>query len=156
MLARTAVGQSLRLFGSIEHEVMEDVVLNKAIDSSSLQYAIIAGPRTENGPERLVIEYANEESLSDLIAAPSILAAGFASREDALASSRTFTAGGVTEKYRQTLDLGKRRYEMSSTLRRVTRFLTTSYSEAAIAAAVLFSSRRLVSTIIRMALGCSA
>ena len=122
-------------------------MLNKAIDSSGVQYAIIAGPRTETGPERLVIEYANKESLSDLIAAPSILAAGFASREDALASSRTFMAGGVAERYRQRLNLGNRR---------VTRFLTASYNHVAITAAVLFSSRRLVSTIIRMALGCSA
>ena len=125
---------------------MEDVV-DKAIDCSSVHYAIIAGPRTETGPERLVIEYANKESLSDLIAAPSILAAGFATREDAVASSRTFTAGGVADKYRQRLNLGNRR---------VIRFLAASYNHVAITAAVLFSSRRLVSTIIRMALGCSA
>lgn len=144
-------------------------MVNQAVDSSSVQYAIIAGLRTETGPERLVIEYTNEESLSDLIAAPSIIAAGFASREDAVASSRApmalpvsyrqvppAIAGEDTERYRQTLKRTDRRGKMSSTLRRLARFLTASYSDAAITAAFIFSSRSLVSMIIRMALGCSA
>lgn len=63
-------------------------MLNEKVNSSGVQYAVIAGPRTEAGPERFVIAYSNEESLRDLIAAPSIIAIGFSSREHALASSR--------------------------------------------------------------------
>lgn len=144
-------------------------MVNEAIDSSSVQYAIIAGLRTESGAERVVIEYTNKGSLNDLIAAPSIIAAGFASREDAVASSRVPMPPAVcyrrapqaiasegSERYRQTLNRAKRRNEVNSTLRRVTRFFTASLSDAAIAAAVIFSSRNLVSAVIRMALGSSA
>src|SRR6201988_870221 len=68
--------------------VTEDAVVNKLVDSSGVQYAVIAGIRTETGPERLVIAYPNEKSLRDLIAAPSIIAAGFSSREEAATGSR--------------------------------------------------------------------
>jgi hypothetical protein len=144
-------------------------VVNQTVDSSSVHYAIIAGLRTETGPERLVIEYTNEKSLSDLIAGPSIIGAGFASREDAVASSRapmppaasyrqvpSATVDRNTERYRQTLERADRQGEMSSTLRRLARCLTNSYSNAAITAAIIFSSRSLVSAIVRMALGSPA
>jgi hypothetical protein len=50
--------------------------VNELVDSSGVQYAIIAGLRTETGPERLVIAYPNEKSLRDLLAGSSILAVG--------------------------------------------------------------------------------
>ena len=59
--------------------------MNKVVDSSGVQYAVIAGLRTETGPERLVIAYPNEEALRDLIAAPSIIAMGFCSAAEAIA-----------------------------------------------------------------------
>jgi len=59
----------------------EDVVVNQMLDSSGMRYAVIAGLRTETGPERLVIAYANEKSLRDFIAAPSMIALDFSSRE---------------------------------------------------------------------------
>jgi hypothetical protein len=131
--------------------VKEDAVVNEAVDSSGVQYAIIAALRTETGPERLVIEYTNQESLSDLIAAPSIIAAGFASREDAVASGRALAVS-----YRRALSRVERRGEVSSTLRRLARFLASSYGDAAVIAAVIFSSKSLLSTVIRTALGGSA
>jgi len=57
--------------------------VKQMVDSSGMQYAVIAGLRTETGPERLVIAYPNEESLRELIAAASIIAVGFCSREEA-------------------------------------------------------------------------
>jgi len=66
--------------------VTEDAVVNKVVDSTGVKYAVIAGLRTETGPERLVIAYPNQESLRDLIAARSIVALGFASRDVATAS----------------------------------------------------------------------
>jgi hypothetical protein len=57
----------------------------KALDGcSSVQYAVIQGC-TEGRPERFAIGYCNEASLRDLIAAPSIIVLGFASRAKAMA-----------------------------------------------------------------------
>ena len=72
----------------------EDVVVNQMLDSSGMRYAVIAGLRTETGPERLVIAYANEKSLRDFIAAPSIIAVDFSSREHGC-DRRRKTAGPV-------------------------------------------------------------
>lgn len=41
--------------------------MKQMVDSSRMQYAVIAGLRTETGPERLVIAYPNEKLLRDLI-----------------------------------------------------------------------------------------
>jgi hypothetical protein len=148
--------------------VREDAVVNEVVDSSGVQYAVIAGLRTETGPERLVIAYPNEESLRDLIAAPSIIAVGFPSREEALAGGRAAVptvnsyqrvpetiAGGGTERYRQGLNWAEHRGEIGSILLRLARFLVASYNEVAATATVIFSSRTAVSAVIRMALGSS-
>jgi len=142
--------------------VTEDAVVNELVDSSGVQYAVIAGLRTETGPERLVIAYPNEEVLRDLIAAPSIIAVGFSSRQEAVAAGRDWVptaigyqrmpeamAGSEMERDQQALNWAERRRETGSTLRRLARLLVTSYSYAAIA---VFSSRNAVSAVIRMAL----
>ena len=51
---------------------------------SGVRYAVIDGPHTKAGHERIVIAYPTERALRDLIAAPSIIAFGFSSREEAL------------------------------------------------------------------------
>jgi hypothetical protein len=143
----------------------EDAVVNEMVDSSGMQYAVIAGPRTETGPERLVIAYPNEETLRHLIAAPSIIAVGFSSREEAVAGSRACVptaaayqrmlkamAGREIER-EQGLDWAERRRETGSTLRRLARFFVTSYSDVATTVMVIFSSRNAISAVIRMALG---
>jgi hypothetical protein len=56
------------------------------VDSSIAQYAVIEARRTEGPSERFVIAYRDEESLRELIAGPSIMACGFASREEAQAN----------------------------------------------------------------------
>jgi hypothetical protein len=142
-------------------------VVKEVVDSAGVQYAVIAGLRTDTGPERLVISYPNEESLRDLIAAPSIVALGFSSREEA-ASNRTSAATAAayqrmpeamadrgTETRQQELRCAEERGETSSTLRRLARFLVTSYSDVVISTMVIFSSRNAVSAVIRMALGSS-
>jgi len=58
--------------------------MRPSLDCPATQYAVIAGLRTEQLPERLVVAYPDEESLRDLIAAPSIIALGFNSREEAV------------------------------------------------------------------------
>jgi len=69
------------------HGWAHGAVMNKLIDFSSVQYAVIEALRTETGPERFVIAYPNEKSLRDVIAAPSIIAFGFSSREEAVANT---------------------------------------------------------------------
>jgi hypothetical protein len=142
--------------------------VNELAVFSSVQYAVIKGPHTETGPERLVIAYPNEKSLRDLIAAASIIAVGFSSREEAVASGRASMptaiyrqqmpetiAAGETGGYRQRLNWAERRGEIGSTLRRLGRFLVTSYGHAATAVIAIFFSRNAVSAVIRMALGSS-
>lgn len=51
-----------------------------------IQYAIIRASVTHDSPELLVLAYADENSLLSLIAKPSIIALGFASRSAAGAS----------------------------------------------------------------------
>ena len=143
--------------------------MNKVVDSTGVKYAVIAGLRTETGPERLVIAYPNQESLRDLIAAPSIIAIGFSSREEAVAGGRVsvptgtshqqmpkFTLGAGTEKYQQGLNWAGHRREIGSTLRRLARFLLTTYSDVGTTVTAIFFSRNVASAVIRMALGSSA
>ena len=142
--------------------------MNELVDSSGVQYAVIAGLRTETGPERLVIAYPNEKSLRDLLAASSILAVGFSSREDAVAGVRApgpaaisykqmpeASAGRRTERYLQGLNWSERRGGRSSPLHRLARFLFTSYSEVATTVIAIYFSRNALSAVIRMALGSS-
>ena len=140
--------------------------MNEVVDS--LQYAVIAGLRTETGAERLVIAYPSEESLRDLISAPSILAVGFSSREEAVASSRASVPTAAAcrrlpkaiatreiEGDEQGLDWADQRRQTGSTLRKLARLLFKSYSDIATSATVIFASTNAVSTVIRMALGSS-
>jgi hypothetical protein len=59
-------------------------VVNELIDSSCKRFAVIESRWTDRRPDRFVIEYRDEETLRELIATPSIVAIGFASREDAI------------------------------------------------------------------------
>jgi len=57
--------------------------VDELVDTSTWRYAVIS-VRSEPDRERLVIAYPDEETLRDLIAAPSIVALGYSSRADAL------------------------------------------------------------------------
>jgi hypothetical protein len=57
--------------------------VDELVDTSTWQYAVIS-VRSEPDRERLVIAYPDEETLRDVIAAPSIVAFGYTSRADAL------------------------------------------------------------------------
>jgi hypothetical protein len=60
--------------------------MNNRVDSANLKYAVIEAVRTEARRECIVIAYPDERSLRDLISARSIVAVGFASRDNAAAS----------------------------------------------------------------------
>ena len=57
--------------------------MDDLVDTSTWRYAVIC-VRSEPARERLVIAYPDEETLRDLIAAPSIVTLGYRSRADAL------------------------------------------------------------------------
>ncbi len=132
------------------------------VDSSIAQYAVIEARRTKGLPERFVIAYTDEESLRELLAGPSIIACGFASREEAqanldadfwTAAARKQTSGGPTvdgaETYQRGVLSAKRclgnGFNLTQTGRTVRGFL-----QAAVAGAILiFYSRNAVSTVIR-------
>jgi hypothetical protein len=140
--------------------------VNSAVNSSGTQYALIAGLRTETGPERLVIAYSNERSLREFIAATSIIAVGFSSREEAVADSKASLAPAAatseesmpasvaenTERYQQGFHRSERA-EIASVLGRAAEFLVASYRDIASMAAVVLFSTNAISALIRMALG---
>jgi hypothetical protein len=57
--------------------------VDELVDTSTWRYAVIT-VRSDPARERLVIAYPDEDTLRDLIAAPSIVALGYTSRADAL------------------------------------------------------------------------
>jgi len=142
--------------------------VNEVVDSGIMQYAVIAGLRTETGTEHFVIAYRNEKSLRDLIAAPSIIAAGFSSREEAAAGSRASVAlavgcqealEGIASRQTEGLDresgFAELRGGRGSVFRKLARFIVTSYGEVAATVIIIFSSKSVVSAVLRMALGSS-
>jgi len=141
--------------------------VNAVVDFSDVRYAVIEVLQTETGHERIVIAYPNEESLRDLIAAPSIVAFGFATREEAVVSGTASfrnavvdrrtpetTAGAETNRPRHRPS-GQCTGETGSMLQNVKRFLSTSCSDLATWTTIILSSSNFVSTAIRMALGSS-
>ena len=66
--------------------VVQGAAMNKVVNGSEVQYAVIEALQTEAGSERFVIAYRSEQSLHDVIAEPCIIAFGFSSREEAVAT----------------------------------------------------------------------
>jgi len=64
----------------------ESDVMKSFANCPNIQYAIIRASSTHDSPELVVLAYADEKSLRSLIAEPSIIALGFASRSAASAA----------------------------------------------------------------------
>jgi hypothetical protein len=135
-------------------------------DCPCVRYAIIEVLQTETGHERIVIAYPNEESLRDLIAAPSIVEFGFASRDEAAVRGGVSSSYGVVDQETpETMAIAdtnrpKQRLnqqgqgETGSMSQKVRRFVGTC-NDVFTWVTVIFSSSSFVSTAIRMALGSS-
>jgi hypothetical protein len=148
---------------SLRASVTLGEVMNKLVDSSRLKYAVIVALRTEGRPECVVLGYPDEESLRDLIAAPSIAALGFASREKAVASIEgcfPLSAGSTAV----VDEVKKRQREFHSAMRRLAEWFSLAGSrriahramQHALAAAILaFYSRNVVAATIRTIFGSS-
>jgi hypothetical protein len=63
-----------------------------------VRYAVILASSKKDRPERFVIAYHDENCLRDLIAAPSIIELGFASREEAIANLKSFVSDAAPSK----------------------------------------------------------
>ena len=79
--------------------------MDELVDTSAWWYAVIS-VRSEPDRERLVIAYPNEETLRDLIAAPSIVTLGYTSRADALKNIDRCVTTKVSLKRLKTAVLG--------------------------------------------------
>ena len=151
-----------------ENECASGDIMNQWVDSSSLQYAVIEALRTGGRPESVVIAYRDEESLRDLIAAPSIVAVGFSSRQQAAASTEVYGSAAVTSK--RSLRAGvvdaagkcerrsqsaERRFEDWFGLGQTGEIGRRILRDVVAAAIRIFNSRNDISAAIRFALGSS-
>ena len=132
------------------------------VDSPIAQYAVIEARRIEGPSERFVIVYRDEESLRDLIAGPSIIACGFASREDAQANiDADFSTAAAwkqtprdrPEKYQRGVLSAKWPLGTCFNLPRTGRVLRGFLQTALAGAILMFYSRNAVSTVIRSFVG---
>jgi len=149
-----------RVFGG--HGWTQVRVMTGLVNTPIAQYAVLEARRTEGPSERFVIAYPDEESLRELIAGPSIIACGFASREEAqinvdadfcTAAAWKQTPRDRAEKYQREVLSAKRclgaGFNLTQAGRNVRGFL-----HAAVAGAILiFYSRNAVSTLIRSFVG---
>jgi hypothetical protein len=131
------------------------------VHCSSVSYAIIQASSKQDSPERLVIAYHDENCLRDLIAAPSIIDLGFASREEAIANleGHMSDAAPSKQKLRITAMFHATHENGDSPSghglvkhRRIPQSILQSTLAAVIA---LFYSQNIVSVMIRIALGAS-
>jgi len=136
--------------------------MTELVDSSIAQYAVIEARRTEGPSECLVIAYFDEESLRDLIAGPSIIACGFASREEAQTNIDADLYTGTVwkeiptdraEKYQRGILSAKRRLEAGFNLTQTGRIVRGLLRTAVAGAILILYSRNVVSSVIRSFVG---
>lgn len=133
--------------------------MDAVVDFPDARYAVIEVLQAKTGHENIVIAYPNEKTLREAFAASSIVAFGFATRDEAIvavADPPTIkTMGPEISKPARSPNWAEPRKEKGSPLRRLGRFLVTSWSDVATSAVVALASTNRVSLAIRMALGSS-
>jgi hypothetical protein len=136
--------------------------MTELVDSSIAQYAVIEARRTQGPSERFVIAYPDEESLRELIAGPSIIACGFASRAEAQTNIDADLCTGAVweetprdraEKYQRGVLSAKRRLGAGFNLTQTGRIIRSLLQAAVAAAILILYSRNAVSTVIRSLAG---
>lgn len=141
--------------------------MNGLIDSLGVRYAVIKGYCLQGSPEPLVIAYADEKSLRELIAAPSILGLRFESRAEAVKSARNDSpaialSNQMRERAGMTDRVHKCELEVHSARRGLAgrfcfwkhrRMIHRVLGQAAVMIALIFYSRTPVSAVIRTILG---
>jgi hypothetical protein len=135
--------------------------VDELVGTSAWRYAVIS-VRSEPDRERLVIAYPAEETLRDLIAAPSIVARGYASRADALKNiDRCVTTKATLKRLLKTASLHPNMTfltECRTALRRLaggfgrsgsSRVMRNLLHNGLAAALVFFYSRNVLSSTVR-------
>jgi hypothetical protein len=149
-----------RRAGLLEVKV-DGEVMGALVHCSNVRYAIIQASSMKDHPERLVIAYPYENCLRDLIAAPSILGLGFASREEAIANLKSFAsdAAPLEQKPRINAVFHATHANVESAGGHSPvkhRRIPQTFLQSALAAVIaLLYSKNIVSVMIRMALGAS-
>ena len=133
-----------------------------SVDSSSAKYAVIEALLTQGTSERFVIAYHDEESLRELVAGPSIIACGFASREEAQTNIDTDfrsaaawkkTSKDRAEKYKRGILSPKPQFGSRFNLTQTGKIVRGFVQSAMAGAILIFYSRNAVSTVIRSFVG---
>jgi len=136
-------------------------VMGVLVHCSSVCFAVIQASSKKDRPERLVIAYQDEGCLRDLIAAPSIIGLGFASREEAIADLEGHMSDAAPSKQKPRITAMFHATHENGDLPRghglvKHRRIPQSILQSTVAAIIaLFYSKNIVSTMIRMALGAS-
>jgi hypothetical protein len=143
--------------GFVEAKTDGDV-MRVLVHCSNMCYAVIQASSKKDRPERLVIAYHDENCLRDLIAAPSIIGLGFASREEAIANleghlsdaARSKQKPRITAMFYATHEDGG--LASGHTLVKHLRILRSILRSALAALIALFYSKNILSVMTRMAL----
>ena len=126
--------------------------MGEVVHCSNLRYAVIQASSKNDRPERLVIAYQDENSLRALIASPSLIGLGFASREEAMANLEGHISDAAPSKQKPRIT-AMFPANKKSDLIRGQGFMKYILQTAVAAVVVLFYSKNLVSVMFRMALG---
>lgn len=118
--------------------------MDALVDTSTWQYAVIS-VRSEPSRERLVIAYPDEETLRDLIAAPSIVALGYTCRADALETAVLHTNKNFLTEWRAAL----RRLAGGFRLSGASTVMRNLLHNGLAAALIFFYSRNILSSTVR-------
>jgi hypothetical protein len=122
--------------------------VDELVETSTWQYAVIC-VRSEPDRERLVIAYPDEETLRDLIAAPSIVALGYGCRADALKNIDRSAMLHTTLTFLTECRLVLRRIAGGFGLSGASRVMRSLLHNAFAAALIFFYSRNVLSSTVR-------
>ena len=122
--------------------------MDELVETSTWQYAVIC-VRSEPDRERLVIAYHDEETLRDLIAAPSIVTLGYSSRADALKNIDRSAVLHTTLTFLTECRVVLRRVAGGFGLSRASRIMRSLLHNGLAAALIFFYSRNVLSSTVR-------
>ena len=139
--------------------------MNDLVVVSGVRYAVLEDVRADGGSGRFVLAYRNEYSLRDLIAPSCIAASGISSREEAAARSKPSVSMATIQKHvvgatvatavkgTEEVKTGFRRarhvWGMRLASQTIRRFLVAFYNDVVATAILSFSSRNIISVVLR-------
>jgi hypothetical protein len=122
--------------------------VDELVETSTWQYAVIC-VRSEPDRERLVIAYPDEETLRDLIAAPSIVTLGYSCRADALKNIDRSAVLHTTLTFLTECRVVLRRVAGGFGLSGTSRVMRSLLHNGFAAALIFFYSRNVLSSTVR-------